>query len=258
MRACSSACSATEEERERDARGPALGARRAAAPRRRRAAPEAHADARVRATTTRADAPRARAAARAEPSRSERPPSDRSGARRRASRSCASSATDDRFVLVTHEHPDGDALGSLVGDAAGPRGARQGLGHVHVRATTCRCRTSTPGSTSTAWSPTLPADVDDAHARLPGLRQHRPQPGRGVCARATTASSTSTTTTTTRASATSTTSCRRRRARPRSSGTSCATSASQPTRGDRRGALRRPRHRHRALHVREHRAARAR
>ena len=45
-----------------------------------------------------------------------------------------------------------------------------------------------------------------AHGRLPGLRQHRPQPGRRAQARAR-ASSTSTTTTTTRASARSTTSC---------------------------------------------------
>ena len=33
---------------------------------------------------------------------------------------------DARFVLATHEHPDGDALGSLVGDAgaAARRSAR--------------------------------------------------------------------------------------------------------------------------------------
>ena len=32
-----------------------------------------------------------------------------------------------RFVLATHEKPDGDALGSMVGDAGAPGRTRQGL-----------------------------------------------------------------------------------------------------------------------------------
>ena len=41
----------------------------------------------------------------------------------------------DKLLLTTHENPDGDALGSLLGDARCPRAARQGLGDVHVAAT---------------------------------------------------------------------------------------------------------------------------
>ena len=33
----------------------------------------------------------------------------------------------DKLLLTTHENPDGDALGSLLGDALDPRAARQGL-----------------------------------------------------------------------------------------------------------------------------------
>jgi len=38
---------------------------------------------------------------------------------------------DSSFVLATHENPDGDALGSLVGIARPAHHARQGLGDVH-------------------------------------------------------------------------------------------------------------------------------
>ena len=38
----------------------------------------------------------------------------------------------DKLLLTTHENPDGDALGSLLGHALDPRAARQGLGDVHV------------------------------------------------------------------------------------------------------------------------------
>ena len=38
----------------------------------------------------------------------------------------------DKLLLTTHENPDGDALGSLLGDALDPRAARQGLADVHV------------------------------------------------------------------------------------------------------------------------------
>ena len=64
-----------------------------------------------------------------------------------------------------------------------------------------------------------PADLAERDDGLPGLRQHRPHAGRRAQARGRAASSTSTTTTTTRASARSTTSTRTRRARPRWCGT---------------------------------------
>ena len=38
----------------------------------------------------------------------------------------------EKLLLTTHENPDGDALGSLLGDALDPRAARQGLADVHV------------------------------------------------------------------------------------------------------------------------------
>ena len=39
--------------------------------------------------------------------------------------------SDARFVLATHENMDGDAIGSLVGDARAAHRARQGLADVH-------------------------------------------------------------------------------------------------------------------------------
>ena len=191
MHACTSACSGTRRSAS-DARGAALRARRAAAPRRRRAAHEAHADAEFALRrhgrprdAPRAD-PRARRRARVE--------------RRSRGRSCASSATEDRFVLVTHENPDGDALGSLVGMQGLLRVARQGLGHVRRRATSSRCpyeyrffdldgliidaaRTTSTRGRSSSWT-----------AATSTATRSR------TCARARPASSTSTTTTTTPAS----------------------------------------------------------
>ena len=123
-----------------------------------------------------------------------------------------------RFLLATHENPDGDALGSLAGDAARAGRARQGRrrlhgagrvpaalrvpllpgrepGHRAARRPRASARSSSStAATSTATRPTR----SSARART---------------------SSTSTTTTTTRTSGRSTTWCRRRRARPRSSGT---------------------------------------
>ena len=42
----------------------------------------------------------------------------------------AAIAERDRFLLTTHEGPDGDALGSLLATPPHPRAARQGLGDV--------------------------------------------------------------------------------------------------------------------------------
>ena len=106
----------------------------------------------------------------------------------------------ERFILVTHEHPDGDALGSLVAM------------HQILRAL---------GKDSLMFmvAEELPLpreyrffDLDGlvtsaarrrrrARGDLPGLRQHRPQSGQRAHARAAARSSTSTITTTTRCSA---------------------------------------------------------
>ena len=123
-------------------------------------------------------------------------------------------ATRERFLLATHENPDGDALGSLAGMQLVLAGARQGRGRLHgagrvpaalrvplhpgreprhraARRPRGRARSSSStAATSTATRPTR----SSARART---------------------SSTSTTTTTTRSSGPSTTSCPRRRARPR-------------------------------------------
>ena len=111
-------------EREDDARRPAQRARLPAGAARRRAAPEAHADARVR--LRRHDRPRAarRGADRGDRQRDER--------RRRRSqdtreRVLARLREDERFVLAAHENPDGDALGSLVAMQGLLTRARQGL-----------------------------------------------------------------------------------------------------------------------------------
>ena len=47
--------------------------------------------------------------------------------RRRASRCSHELRDGERFVLVTHENPDGDALGSLVAMHGVLHRARQGL-----------------------------------------------------------------------------------------------------------------------------------
>ena len=94
------------------ARGPAQRARLPAGPRRHRAAPEAHARRSSSSTTTRPTArcasrrcsTRSAARERAQPTSTGRQP--RAGAR--------AHPRGPRFVLATHENPDGDALGSLV------------------------------------------------------------------------------------------------------------------------------------------------
>ena len=178
-------------------------------------------------------------------------------ARRRATQVLARSARRERFLLVTHENPDGDALGSLAA-------MQQVLAALGKDAVVFMAADEFPlpyeyrfiQLEGLVTEP--PADLERAHDRLPRLRQHRPQPGRRAQARAARTSSTSTTTTTTRTSGRSTTS---------SPDASCTAEivwdlmhglGVEPTQADRRGALRRPRHRHRQVHVREHRPARAR
>ena len=107
----------------------------------------------------------------------------------------------ERFVLVTHEHPDGDALGSLVAMHRILRALGKDSVMFIAAERVPAAATSTACSTSTALSSDAARRPRRAHGRLPRLRQHRPQPARGVQARRTRTSSTSTTTTTTRASA---------------------------------------------------------
>ncbi len=163
----------------------------------------------------------------------------------------------ERFCVTTHERPDGDAVGSL----AAMQQVLAALGKdavaymppdefpLPVRVSLHPAR----GPPDRAAGGPLPA-----HAGLPGLRQHRPLSGRRPQAR------------------------RRRRAdhQHRSPPRQHALRDDQPRRparlvhgrdgvgsdarprrpghgGDRRGAVRRPGHRHGPLHVREHRAASA-
>ena len=163
----------------------------------------------------------------------------------------------ERFCLTTHERPDGDAVGSLAAmqqvltalgkDAVAFLPARRVPAPVRVPLHRARG----PGHRAAGRS-------RRAHARLPGLRQHRPHAARGAQARRTAAA-------------------RQHRPPPRQH----ALRDDQPRRparvvhgrdgvgpdararradheGDRRGAVRRPGHRHGPLHVREHRPARAR
>ena len=111
---------------------------------------------------------------------------------------------------------------------------------------------------STASSATPPADVDERTVVFLDCGNIDRMPVDFLQARRRCTSSTSTTTTTTRASARSTSWCPRRRARPRSSATWRKELGVEITPRDRRGALHRPRHRHRQVHVREHDAGGAR
>ena len=124
----------------------------------------------------------------------------------------------DKLVVVTHEHPDGDALGSLVA----MQGLLTGLGKDCAMFI---AQDEFPLPQEYDFLPldglitAPPADLRRAHDRLPGLRQPRAQPGHGVPASRAHTSSTSTTTTTTPTSGRSTWWCPRPRARPRSCGT---------------------------------------
>ena len=120
----------------------------------------------------------------------------------------------DRFLLATHENPDGDALGSLTGmqlvlSALG----KDALAYMAAGEFPLPYEYRFIEVDNLVTEP--PADLERAHDRVPRLRQHRPQPRRRRSSATARTSSTSTTTTTTRASARSTTWCPTRRARPR-------------------------------------------
>ena len=102
-------------------------------------------------------------------------------------------------------------------------------------------------------APRAPGRRGRAGARRRRLREREPaRRRRGGCSHARRSSSTSTITTTTPASATSTSSTRRRRRPARCCATCSRELGVELTPGDRRGALRRARHRHGPLPVREH------
>ena len=107
------------------------------------------------------------------------------------------------------------------GDARHPRRDRQGLPHVHRRARPAAA-SGVPLPAARRARVRAARRRQRAHDRVPGLRQHRAQPGRGVPrkpGRIHRTSSTSTTTTTTPTSGPSTSWCPRPPAPPRSCGT---------------------------------------
>ena len=163
----------------------------------------------------------------------------------------------ERFVLTTHEHPDGDALGSLVAmqQVLCTLGKRRRLLPVGRRVPAA-LRVPLPRARR-SWSPRSPTTSTERTIDLPRLRQHRPQPGGRAAAPR-------------RPDPQHRPSPRQhalRHGRPRRAGGvvhrrarvgphARARGGADPV--DRRGALRRARDRHRPVHVREHRLARAR
>ena len=106
----------------------------------------------------------------------------------------------ERFLLTTHEGPDGDALGSLLAMHHVLEPARQGLGDV-PRREGVPAPGRVPVPAARGGLPRAARRHLRPHGDLPRLRQHRPDAGRLPAATAA-ACSTSTTTTTTPASAT--------------------------------------------------------
>ena len=164
---------------------------------------------------------------------------------------------NDRFLLVTHENPDGDALGSILGDEARARRARQGQRHVRRRrdgaaarlrrswrSTTCAasCRTTRPrGSCSRSTARPrrgrgVPPEVLEAAPLVIDVDHHHDNTRFGAINLVV-------------ADASSTGEIVRDLLRELGVDADA---------GDRRGDLRRARHRHRPLPVREHDAEGAR
>ena len=182
----------------------------------------AHADARVRLRRhdRPRDAHRARCCASGAIAHDRRRHSHWTRARRCSRRSARRALP----AVVTHEHPDGDALGSLIAMQALLRAL--GKDSVMVIAPEDFPLPHEYRFLSLDGLVTgPPRGPRRAHRDVPRLRQPRPQPAGGA-ARRESRSSTSTTTTTTRASAPSTTSSRKHRAPPRSSGICCTRPAS--------------------------------
>ena len=79
----------------------------------------------------------------------------------------------EKLLLTTHENPDGDALGSLLGDASHPRAARQGQPDVHV-ARRVPAAVGVPQLDLRRPDGRAAGRPGRAHDRVPRLRQHRP------------------------------------------------------------------------------------
>ena len=109
---------------------------------------------------------------------------------------------NDRFVVTSHEAPDGDALGSLLG--MGPRAARarQGRRHVPRRPRAAPRRVSVPRRREARASTGAAGGLRGARPRRGRLREQGPRGRRAGSSTPRGSRSTSTTTTTTRASAT--------------------------------------------------------
>ena len=152
--------------------------RPAAAPGRQRAAPAPHADAGVRLRPDhRSRAARRRAAAGAAVSDGRpRSPLD---TREQVLREIRAG---ERFVVVSHEHPDGDALGSLVA----MQGVLRALGKdsvVVIAPEEFPLPREYRFFALDGLATQAPDDLDARDRDLPGLRQHRPHPDRGAARR---------------------------------------------------------------------------
>ena len=235
-----------------DARGPAQRARLPAG----RASPASCASSARRrsssSTTSTTDRAHARRRADRRGTAARAPMSRRSGGAARASWCSRELREDERFVLATHENPDGDALGSLVGDAGAAERARQGLGDVHRARRVCRCRDEYRFFALDGPDPAAARRHRRAHGRVPRLRQHRPQLREACCATAAHLLNIDHHHDNTRFGTLN-------YVVPEASCTAEIVwdlmhgLGVRPTPDDRRGAVRRADHRHRALHVREHR-----
>ena len=159
-------------------RRPAVRARLPAAPRRRRAAPEVHAAADLHRGRDGAPRTARRAAAR------RRSATERSTAMTTAERVAEARQRTleelrlgERFLLVTHEHPDGDALGSLLA----MHGVLQALGKDSLmfmsEADLPRAR-GVPLSRVPRPHLRSARRSRRARRRVPRLREHRPHAGR--------------------------------------------------------------------------------
>ena len=109
--------------------------------------------------------------------------------------------THERFLVVTHENPDGDALGSMLGAALGLRALGKDVADV-PGGRRRRSRPSTASCRSARCCASRPPDIGDrVLLALDCANERRIAPGAGRARRMPRSSSMSTITTTTRASA---------------------------------------------------------
>ena len=102
---------------------------------------------------------RAHADRRAARARGARTDVSENGAKPTREQALATLRDHDKFLLTTHERPDGDARRLAGGHAARAHGARQGRASRSSPRTSSRCPTSTASSSSTGSSPSRPTDL---------------------------------------------------------------------------------------------------